>query len=102
MSSWPKPACAWIDVSRTICVLPMNHAAADVIMNRVMVVRRTGTPTLVLAVLSPPTAKIQLPKRVFSNRYEAPMVTRIHHTMATWNFVPAIVMVLAMMACRIE
>ncbi len=66
----------------------MNQAAADVIMNNVTVVRMTGTPTLVLAVSSPPTAKIQLPKRVRSNRYEPPIVAAIHHRIAIWNSVP--------------
>ena len=59
-----------------------------------------GTPTLRLAFWSPPTAKIQLPKRVLGSAPRTPTVVKtIHQMIATVNDAPANVMVLAKTAC---
>ena len=47
-------------------------------MNRPILTRLTGTPTLRAATLSPPTPKIQLPTRVRMSTQVARAVSTIH------------------------
>ena len=52
-------------------------------MNRMILTRWTGTPTLRADVSSPPVAKIQLPKRVLSKTQVARAVSATHQTIDT-------------------
>ena len=62
--------------------MPTSAAAIWVSTNRVIFVRRTGTPALRAALASPPTAKIQFPNRVRVRTRVAITVMPIHHTTA--------------------
>ena len=59
-------------------MMPTSAAAIEVIMNRPIFTRLTGTPTLRAATLSPPTPKIQLPTRVRISTQVASAVITIH------------------------
>ena len=62
-SPMPWPAC--IEPSRSAIMIPTSAAAIDVIMNSAdLDALRPGRRRCAAAFASPPTAKIQLPKRV--------------------------------------
>src|SRR3954467_9883890 len=87
------PALACPLVSRTAGVVPTHQAAAAVVMNSVMVVRRAGTPTLRAATSSPPVANTQLPNRVLSSTQVASAVKSTHQRIAIRNGEPRTVTV---------
>ena len=58
-SPTPWPAC--VEASRSAIMMPVSAHTSDVVMNRPIFTRATGTPTLRAALASPPTPKIQLP-----------------------------------------
>src|SRR3954463_5313731 len=93
MSSLPMPVFAWTEVRRTASVVPTNQAAPAVVMNRVIVVRRAGTPTLRAATSSPPVANTQLPNRVLSSTQVARAVNTTHQRIAIRNGEPRTVTV---------
>ncbi len=68
--------------------MPTSQPAPAVVMNRPILVRKTGTPTWRDAPWAPPTAKIQLPARVRSRIHDAMIVTTIHQITDTWIVAP--------------
>ena len=78
MNSRPTPSFAWIDRSWIAVMIPSSADVVDVIMNSRIFVRATGTPMLRAATASPPTAKIQLPKRVRASSRRPSTVSAIH------------------------
>src|SRR3954467_9050453 len=93
------PALACPLVSRTAGVVPTHQAAAAVVMNSVIVVRRAGTPTLRAATSSPPVANTQLPNRVLSSTQVASAGNSTHHRIAMRDGGPTAVTVEANPAC---
>ena len=59
--------------------MPESQAAPDTIMNSVVFVRDAGTPSARAASLLPPTAKIQLPKRVRNSSHVPTTAKRMNH-----------------------
>ena len=72
----PWPACT--EPSRSAIMMPTSAAAIEVITNSSTLTFWTGTPMLRAAFCSPPTAKIQLPKRVRESTQVATIVKPIH------------------------
>jgi hypothetical protein len=61
-------------------MIPTSAEHSAVVMNRPIFTRGTGTPTFRAATASPPTPKIQLPRRVRAKTQVASAVIAIHHS----------------------
>src|ERR671934_1722379 len=79
------PWSAWAERIWRAIMIPRSDAIVEVVMKRATFVRSTGTPTLRAAVASPPTAKIQLPKRVRASTHAAISVIAIHQITRSGN-----------------
>src|SRR5262245_32453403 len=69
-------------------MIPSRAAVMDVAMNRVTLVRFTGTPTFLAATGSPPTLNVQLPNLVRASTHVATAVIASHQrtfTVKSWG-----------------
>src|SRR6202158_2415531 len=66
-------------------MMPTTPADIAVVMNRMTLVRATGTPTARAAWASPPTQYIQLPNVVRLSTHVATTVMAIHQSTAVWK-----------------
>src|ERR1700737_1649235 len=80
-NSFCKPRSAAAEPTSQTCSIAKSQAQSAVNMKSDTFTRRTGTPTFFAALASPPTAKIQFPKRVCVSRYEAAMAMNAHQRM---------------------
>src|SRR5438874_1308283 len=81
-NSFCKPRSAAAEPTSQTCSMAKSQAQSAVNMKSDTFTRRTGTPTFFAALASPPTAKIQFPKRVCVSRYEEAMAMNAHQRMA--------------------
>src|SRR5215469_2781400 len=78
-SSASSPRRTSVDPVSSTCIVDSSVAVAAVNMNKLILTRATGTPTLGAASASPPAANIQLPYGVLNNTQPRTKVRPAHH-----------------------